>query len=103
MLQRALKMQKWLEEKNLRGDIGSADMKILYGLLTVMVTLIVLGSSVPVLWPIIASSGDNITAMTGTDQGTVFIQTFWPIVLMLVGLGVAVGLIIFAIKKFKTG
>ena len=96
------KVLKWIKNRVSFFESGFADMKILYGLLAVMITLIVLGSAIPVLWPLIASSGENITAMTGTDQGPVFIQTFWPIVLMLIGLGIAVGLIIFAIKKFRT-
>lgn len=101
-------MLQWVGKKRasvfgmfLRKEKGLAGMEILYALLGVMVILIVLGSAIPVLWPLIVSSGDNISSMTGTDSGTSLIQAFWPIILLLVGLGVAVALIIFAIKKFR--
>lgn len=76
-------------------------MKILFGLIATVVVLIVLGFAIPVLWPMVATTATaNITAMTGTDEGTVMIKAFWPIILMLVGLGISVGLIVYALKRF---
>lgn len=75
-------------------------MKILYALIGVAVVLIVLGSAIPVLWPLAAGSADNISAMTGTDAGTTTIKAFWPIILLIIGLGIAIGLIIYGLKKF---
>lgn len=75
-------------------------MGMLVALIGVIVVLIVLGYTIPVLWPIAVATSTNITAMSGTDSGTIMIQTFWPVILMVVGLGVAVGLIVFALRKF---
>jgi len=74
--------------------------RILYALLGVVIVVIVLANAIPVLWPMATDASGNITAMTGTDAGTTTIQAFWPVVLLLVGLGVAVGLIVYALRKF---
>lgn len=75
-------------------------MRILYAVIGVTVVLLVLGSAVPVLWPLAAGSADNISAMTGTDVGTTTIQSFWPVILLVVGIGLAVGLIVYGLKQF---
>ena len=75
-------------------------MSLLSALIIIVVVMIVLGTSIPVLWPLLTDTSTNITAMTGTDAGTTTIQAFWPIILLIIGLGVAVGLIVFALKKF---
>ena len=75
-------------------------MGLLISLIGIIVVLLVLGSAVPVLWPMAAATADNISAMTGTDAGTTTIQAFWPVILLVVGLGMAVGLIVFALRKF---
>ena len=75
-------------------------MSILIGLISTIVVIVVLSVAVPILWPIAIGASGNITAMTGTDAGTTTIQAFWPIILLIVGLGVAVGLIMYALRKF---
>ena len=74
---------------------------ILAAIISIVVTIIVLANAIPVLWPLATTASANITAMTGTDAGTTTIQAFWPIVLLLVGLGIAIGLIVYALKKFN--
>lgn len=73
---------------------------IVGSLVAVVVVIIVLANAIPVLWPLATGASGNITAMTGTDAGTTTIQAFWPIILLLVGLGVAVGLIVYALRRF---
>lgn len=73
---------------------------ILASLIGVVVVVIVLATTIPVLWPLATDASTNITSMTGTDAGTTTIQTFWPIILLIIGLGLAVGLIVFALQKF---
>lgn len=73
---------------------------ILFSLIAVVVVIIVLAYAIPVLWPIAVTASANISSMSGTDAGTTTIQAFWPVVLLIVGLGIAVGLIVFALKKF---
>lgn len=75
-------------------------MWILGALITIAVVLIVLARVFPILWPIVVETGGNVTAMTGTDAGTTTFQAFWPIMLLIVGIGCAVGALIYAIKKF---
>ena len=79
---------------------GGDKVKILGALIGVVVVIIVLANAIPVLWPIATGASANITAMTGTDAGTETIQAFWPIVLLLVGLGIAISLIVYALRRF---
>jgi len=83
-----------------RGELGGG---LLAGLIGIVVILIVLGTTIPVLWPLATATTTNITAMSGTDAGTETIQAFWPIIILVVGLGLAVGLIAYALKKFNLG
>ena len=75
-------------------------MGLLIGLITVAVVLIVIATAFPIIWPMVITAGDNITAMTGTDAGTTTVQGFWPLILLVVGIGIAIGLIMFGLKKF---
>ena len=76
-------------------------MGILIGLITVSVVLIVIATAFPIVWPMVASAGGNITAMTGTDAGTTTVQGFWPLIMLVVGIGIAIGLIMYGLKKFQ--
>lgn len=78
-------------------------MGILMAIIAVVIVLIVLAYTVPVLWPIAVTAGANITGMTGTDAGTTTMVAFWPIVELLVGLGIAVALVVYAVRKFGLG
>ena len=84
----------------LKEEQGFAGMNILYGLIGVVVTIIVLAKTIPVLWPMATEASGNVTAMTGTDEGTEMMVAFWPIVLLIIGLGVAIAVITFALRKF---
>ena len=76
-------------------------MGLLVGLIGIVVVLIVIGTAFPILWPMVTGAvTDNITAMTGTDAGTTTFISFWPVVLLVVGLGIAVGIVVFALRKF---
>ena len=76
---------------------------MLTGLLGILVIVVVMSVAVPVIWPLIAGSTGNITAMTDTSAGTDIIKAFWPIAIILVGIGVGTGLIMFAVKKMGLG
>jgi len=78
-------------------------MAILGGLLAVLVTVVLLAYSIPILWPILTTASANITAMTGTDEGTAAIQAFWPMILLFIGLGVAVAIIVYVYRRFFSG
>ena len=76
-------------------------MGLLIALITVSVILIVIATAFPIIWPMVVDAGGNITAMTGTDAGTTTLQGFWPLILLVVGIGIAIGLIMFGLNKFR--
>lgn len=90
-----------LIQKSVHNQAGAISMGILVTLIGVVITLIVLAYAIPELWPVLTTASENITSMSGTDTGTSMIQAFWPIILMVVGLGLAAGLIVYALKKFN--
>jgi len=76
-------------------------MFLLVGIIGIVVVLLIIGTVFPILWPMVTGTvTDNITAMTGTDAGTTTFQAFWPVVLLVVGIGLAVGLIVYGLRKF---
>lgn len=89
-------------KKLLINEVGEIEigLTLVGSLIGAVVMIIVLARAIPVLWPLATSASGNITAMTGTDAGTTTIQAFWPVILLLIGLGMAVGLIVWALKKF---
>lgn len=68
--------------------------------LGVVMLIIVLGALIPVLWPMMEATDTDIQALTQTGPITVFLQTMWPIVLLVIGIGVAAGLVFYSLKKF---
>ena len=75
-------------------------MGILSALLTVSIVLIVIATAFPIVWPMVTDAGTNITSMTGTDAGTSTMVGFWPLIMLVVGIGIAIGLIMYGLKKF---
>ena len=73
---------------------------ILTGIVLTVVTIIILAALLPAFWPMLTDSTANIQAINGTDTATVFLKTGWPIAILLVGIGIVVALIYFALKQF---
>lgn len=71
------------------------------GLITGVIAIVILGALIPVLFPLITDSDTAIQALTGTDDGTVMLQTIWPILLVICGIGIPVGVLFFALRKFE--
>ena len=69
-------------------------------LIMVAVTMVVMGILVPVFWPMILDTNDAIQAIEGADAATAFLKAVWPIGVLVVGIGIAVGLIMYALRKF---
>lgn len=99
----------WNGERNLFNlyDIAESErgasmagMGILAGLISVVVVLIVLFYAIPIIWPVAVTASENMTSMSGTDEGTTIMKAFVPIILLVIGLGLAVALIVYAIRKF---
>jgi chromate transport protein ChrA len=73
---------------------------ILTGIVLTIVTIVILATLIPAFWPMLTDSTANIQAINGTDTATVFLKTGWPIAILLVGIGIVVALIYFALKQF---
>jgi len=69
--------------------------------LLTIVSFVLLGVLVPVLWPLMQGTTEDIAAINGTDAGTGFLQAAWPIGLLLIGIAIAVGLLVWAIRRFS--
>lgn len=82
------------------GESGIVGMYLLTAVIGVVITVTVLAYAIPVLWPVATTASENITSMTGTDAGTSTLKAFWPIALLIVGLGMAVGVIYFGLRAF---
>lgn len=82
------------------GFIYSQKGSILTAVVIVALTIIVMGALIPVLWPMLQATTTNITAIAGTDAPTAFLKTMWPIAILVVGLGIVVAIIFYALRKF---
>ncbi len=69
------------------------------GAVVLLIGIVLLAKLVVGLWPTLAETDTDIQALTSTDIGTTSLQTMWPIVLMVVGIGIAVGAIFMALRK----
>lgn len=75
-------------------------MSIVIALIGAIITIILIADVVPILWPMAETASANITNMSTSTQGGQLIVSFWPIVLLVVGIGLAVGAIVWALGKF---
>lgn len=68
---------------------------------SVILLVVVLGAIIPALWPTMTATTDDIAALNATGStATSFLQTIWPIVLLVIGIGVAAGLVFYALRRF---
>jgi len=86
--------------ENVVGFVYSQKGSILTAVVIVALTIIVMGALIPVLWPMLQATTTNITAISGSDAPTTFLKTMWPIAILVVGLGIVVAIIFYALKKF---
>lgn len=74
---------------------------IMTAIIIVALVLIVLGALIPALWPMLQDTQTDIDALNATGSvSTSFLQSMWPIALLVVGLGIVVGIIIYALRRF---
>lgn len=67
----------------------------------VIVTAVVLGFLVPMLWPMFLETNTAMQEIAGEDIATQFLQAVWPLALLIVAIGIAVGFIFYALRKFN--
>ena len=70
--------------------------------LGVILIAVVIAALLPVLLPLLFDSIGDIDAITHEDAGAELslLKTLWPIVVMIVIIGIAAGLVFFALKRF---
>jgi hypothetical protein len=90
------KLAREVASEILPGQEGS----ILGGVILTVVTIVVLGAIVPSLWPMMTATSESIAALNGTDVGTVFLKSGWPVAILIIGIGIVVALIYFALRQF---
>lgn len=71
--------------------------------LGVILIAVVIAALLPVLLPLLFDSLGDIDAITHEDAGAELdlLQTIWPIVVMIIIIGVAAGLVFFALRRFN--
>lgn len=87
-------LKKWFSPK------PGAAMSIVGAVVGGVIGIIVLAKLAVALWPTLAATGTDVAALTQTDAGTEMLQGIWPIVLVVVGVGLAAGAIFFVLRKF---
>ena len=78
-------------------------MKMPKKILFMIITIVSLGILIPVLWPLMLGTSSDMAAINGTDAGTVLLRTAWPVVLLLIGIGIAIELVVWTIRRFNVG
>ena len=70
--------------------------------LGVILIAVVIAALLPVLLPLLFDSIGDIDAITHEDAGAelALLKTIWPIVVMVIIIGIAAGLVFFALKRF---
>ncbi|MDD5189523.1 MAG: hypothetical protein PHE50_00590 [Dehalococcoidales bacterium] len=86
----------------LKNQSGKAN-GIVMGIVGGICGIVIIAKAAVALWPTLASTGTDVAALTQTDAGTETFQAFWPILLTLCGIGVAVAGLFFVVRKFKIG
>jgi len=68
--------------------------------ISVTVGVVVIGAVIVALWPTITGTNTSVQALTQTDAGTTTMKALWPIAIIVIGIGVAAGVVIWACEKF---
>ena len=69
----------------------------------VLLIVIVLGAMIPAVLPKLFDTAGDISSLnvTAAPEAGGLLQTMWPIVLMVLVIGVAAGLVFFALRRFN--
>ena len=74
-------------------------MGIIKRIISALLVIAVLGYVLPALWPLMQDTTDAITGLSGGTE-TDILKAIWPIALIIIGIGIAAGVIFFALKQF---
>lgn len=87
-------MKKFLTKPR-QGKMG-----LVAGIIGGVIGIVVLAKVAVAMWPTFVGTGTDVAALTQTDAGTETLQAIWPIVIVVVGIGIAAGAIFWALRKF---
>lgn len=73
---------------------------LIAGVIGGVIGVVVLAKVAIALWPTFVGTNTDVAALTQTDAGTETLQAIWPIVIVVVGIGIAAGAIFWALRKF---
>ncbi len=66
---------------------------------SVIVGVLIVGTLIGALWSPLAATDTTIQALTETDAGTTMLKVMWPIALVVVGVGLAAGVVMWVLRK----
>ena len=68
----------------------------------VLLIVVVIGALIPVLLPLLFDTVGDIDDITHADGGSglTLLKTIWPIVVLVIVIGIAAGLVFFALRRF---
>ena len=71
--------------------------------LGVIIIAVVIAALIPAMLPILFDTSGPIESMniTASPAAGGMLKTMWPIVVMIIIIGIAAGLVFFALKRFK--
>ena len=75
-------------------------MNVAKKVLVAILVVIVLGLTIPALWSTYESTSTGMGNLSDTTAGT-FVETTWPIGMLLVAIAIGVGVLIWAIRRFR--
>ena len=90
-------LRVWRVLQPCKSEVGAFGVGSIVG---VMVGVVVIGTIVVALWDTFVGTDTAVQALVGTDAGTTTLKAMWPIVLVVVGIGVAAGVVMWALRKF---
>lgn len=71
--------------------------------LAVILVVVVIGALIPVLLGLLFDTAEPISSMnvTASPAAGGLLQTMWPIVIMIIIIGIAAGLVFYGLKRFN--
>lgn len=70
-------------------------------IVAILLVPVIVGAIIVALWDTMMDSDTDIQAITDNGTATVFLQTAWPIILLIIGVVVAAGIIMYAVRKLN--
>jgi len=66
-----------------------------------VVLLLIAGYLIVNLWPSVTTVSANVSAMTGTDTGTIIFKALWPVAILIVAIVIIIAIVFWALRKMN--